>query len=168
MCNIVREKSGPTRYARICSTLSDCFLFNFWKPLHEEICKWTKKKVQRERKLEWSYNWWAKKCYCCVHIDMPSSYFTSQTEKMSILTDGRPIINKTIRRNRFQKLVRVYQFNDDEKWCLRRSLDKLEPIRSVFEMWNDSLLDSLVAGVKHRRTTSCLSMTLSTSTVHSI
>ena len=60
------------------------------------------------------------------------------------LTDGRPIFNQTISCTRFQEIVRVMRFN--EAWCARRSPDKLQPIRKIFEMWNDTLLDTFVPG----------------------
>ena len=42
--NIIREKSGPTRYAlRTSGSLGDCFCLFFRNNLLEEICKWTNK-----------------------------------------------------------------------------------------------------------------------------
>ena len=42
--NIIREKSGPTRYAlRTSGSFGDCFCLLFINYLVEEICKWTNK-----------------------------------------------------------------------------------------------------------------------------
>ena len=60
------------------------------------------------------------------------------------LMDGRPIFNQTIGCTRFQETVRVMRFNEARR--ARRSPDKLQPIRKVFEMWNDTLLDTFVPG----------------------
>ena len=60
------------------------------------------------------------------------------------LTDGRPIFNQIIICTRFQKIVRVMGFNEARR--ARRSPDKLQPNRRVFEMWNDTLLDAFVPG----------------------
>ena len=62
------------------------------------------------------------------------------------LTDGRPIFNKIMSRNRFQEVIRVMRFDDAEARRARRSPDKLQPIRKVFDMWNETLLDAFVPG----------------------
>ena len=62
------------------------------------------------------------------------------------LTDCRPIFNKIMSRNLFQEIVRVMRFDNVEIWRARRSFDKLQPIRRVFEMWNDTLFETFVPG----------------------
>ena len=62
------------------------------------------------------------------------------------LTDSRPIFNKIISQNRFHEIVRVMRFDDAEVRRTGRSPDKLQPIRKVFEMWNDTLLGAFVPG----------------------
>ena len=47
-------------------------------------------------------------------------------------------------RHRFQKLIRVLQFDNAEKRA-QRSADSPQPITSLFEKWNDSLLDRFVS-----------------------
>ena len=48
------------------------------------------------------------------------------------LTDGKPIFNQIISCTRFQEIVRVMWFNEARR--ARRSPDKLQPIRKIFEM----------------------------------
>ena len=52
------------------------------------------------------------------------------------LTDGRPIINQITSRTWFKEIVRVMRFNEARR--ARRSPDKLQPIRKIFKMWNDT------------------------------
>ena len=59
---------------------------------------------------------------------------------------GRPIFRKIIPRNRFQGILRVFRFDDAAARRSCRSSDKFSPIRNVFEIWNDSLLDAFVPG----------------------
>ena len=59
---------------------------------------------------------------------------------------GRPIFCKIILGNRFLDIVRILQFDDAAARRSCRSSEKFSPIRNVFEIWNESLLDAFVPG----------------------
>ena len=61
-------------------------------------------------------------------------------------TDGRPLFNQIISRQRFQQIVRILRFNDAATRRLHGSSDKLQPIRKCFEMWNHYLREAYVPG----------------------
>ena len=55
------------------------------------------------------------------------------------LQNRRPIFNKIMSRHRFQDVLRVVMFDDEEhRWQYRRD-DKLEPIREYFDLWVNTL-----------------------------
>ena len=60
---------------------------------------------------------------------------------------GRPFFRKIISRNRFQDILRVLRFDDVAARRSCRSLYKFSPIRNVFEIWNESILDTFVPGL---------------------
>ena len=59
---------------------------------------------------------------------------------------GRPIFCTIISRNRFQDILHVLRFDDAVARRSCRSPDKFSPIRNVFKIWNESLLDAFVPG----------------------
>jgi len=147
--NIVSEKSGPTRHAaRSCSSVSDCFFLFFRTKFLEEICKWTNKEGRQTLVSKWK-DMTVTELKKLTGVLLLIGVYKSNHENVSqlwSLTDGRPIFNKIMSRNRFQEMVRVMRFDDAEARRARRSPDKLQPIRKVFEMWNDALIDAFIPG----------------------
>jgi len=47
-------------------------------------------------------------------------------------------------RDRFQQISRVLRFNDASTRRVRRTTDKLAPIRNLFDMWEATLEDAFV------------------------
>ena len=62
------------------------------------------------------------------------------------LMDDRIIFNQLMSLAWFQEIARVMRFDDAKAPRVRKSPDKLQPIRKVFEMWNDTLLDAFIPG----------------------
>ena len=58
---------------------------------------------------------------------------------------GRPIFRKIISRNRFQDILHVLRVDDAAARRSRRLPDKFSPMRNVFEIWNESLLNAFVS-----------------------
>ena len=145
--NIIREKSGLTRYAiRMSGSLGDCFSLFFRDNLLEEICKWTNKEGLRVFSNNWKDTTVAELrkvigTLLLVGVNKSSNEDLSQLWHME---HGRPIFRKIISRNRFQNILRVLRFDDAAARRSARSPDKFSPIRNVFEIWNKSLLDAYV------------------------
>jgi hypothetical protein len=147
--NILREKSGPTRFSnRECDSKASSFRLYFRKPLVEKICKWTNKEGTMVYKETW-------KTLDTTELEkflgalILVGVYKSKNEDIAQLwskRDGRPIFNRTMSRNRFQSIMRVLRFDDAEKRRLNRSEDKLEPIRYCFELWNGYLQDAYIPG----------------------
>ncbi|GBP21726.1 PiggyBac transposable element-derived protein 4 [Eumeta japonica] len=52
---------------------------------------------------------------------------------------GNPIFRATMGKNRFASLLRFLRFDDKNTWSLRKSKDKLAPIRELWEYVNQNL-----------------------------
>ena len=59
---------------------------------------------------------------------------------------GRPIFNHIMSRNRYLTILRVLRFYNAQRRRAHKSLDKLQPIREVFESWVFYLQDSYTPG----------------------
>ena len=145
--NIIREKSGPTRYAiRMSGSLGDCFLcfseIIFWK-------KYVNGLIKRSTCI-FKYNWedaTVAELKKVIGTLLLVGVYKSSNEDLSQLwhmEHGRPIFRKIISLNRFQNILRVLRFDDAAARRSARSPDKFSPSRNVFEIWNKSLLDAYV------------------------
>lgn len=145
--NILREKSGPTRYAnREVDSIYSAFLIFFRQPLMKIIVKWTNVEgntVFGNRWKEIDQNELQK----FVGVLILIGAYKSRNEEISQLwskKDGRKIFNDIMSRNRFQNILRVIRFDNAGERRKKRSPDKLQPIREYFEIWNDYLQDAYI------------------------
>lgn len=53
--------------------------------------------------------------------------------------NGRPVFRATMSLDRFKEITRCLRFDDKEDHVANRSRDKLAPIRTVFDKWNNRL-----------------------------
>ena len=148
--NVLHQRPGPTRYAiRECTSLSSSFLLFFRQPLLQEICKWSNKEGQRIYKDNWA-DISIEEIKKFIGLLILIGVYKSKNEEVSQLwsrTDGRPIFNKIMSRQRFQRILRVLRFDDAAS--RRRSHgrpDKLQPIKFCFELWNEALREAYVPG----------------------
>ena len=114
----------------------------------DEICKWTNKEGRQSLPGRWK-DITVTELKKLIGVLLLIGVYKSNNENVSqlwCLTDGRPIFNKIMSRNRFQEVIRVMRFDDAEARRTRRSPDKLLPIRKIFEMWNETLVDAFVPG----------------------
>ena len=113
--NIIREKSGLTRYAiRMNGSLGDCFFLCFRNNLLEEIYKWTNKEGQGVFSNNWKDTTVAELRKVIGTLLLVSVYKSSNEDLSQLwhMEHGRPIFCKIISRNRFQNILRVLRFDD--------------------------------------------------------
>ena len=60
--------------------------------------------------------------------------------------DGRPIFDAVFARNRFQEILRMMRFDNAKEIRQNRSLEKLQPIRKIFNLGNSTLQDAFISG----------------------
>jgi hypothetical protein len=75
--------------------------------------------------------------------------YKSENENVSQLwskLDGRPIFNSIMSRDGFKMILRVLRFDNATERRKNRGEDKLQPIREIFDMWNENLRDAFVPG----------------------
>ena len=129
--NIIREKSGLTRYAiRMSGSLGDCFSLFFRDNLLEEICKWTNKEGQGVFANNWKDITVAELRKVIGTLLLVGVYKSSNEDLSQLwhMERGRSIFCKIIWRNRFQNILRVLQFDDAAVRQSARSPDKFSPI----------------------------------------
>lgn len=145
--NILREKSGPSRFAnREVDSISSSFLIYFRKRLLEIIVKWTNAEGNRVFDKEWKpIDIIELKKF--IGLLLLIGVYKSKNETVSELwsiKNGRQIFRDIMSRNRFTSILRVIRFDDAAERRKRRSTDKLEPIRECFELWNSYLQDPYI------------------------
>ena len=151
--NIIPEVPGPTRHAtRSTESISDCFFLFMKQDIIEDICKWTNQKGL----LKFHSNWkdvTAAEMRKYFGVLILSGVYKSKNEDMKQLwnlTDGRPVFNKIMTRNRFSELTSCLRFDNAEERhrdAENEARDKIGPIRKVFDSWNKNLLQPYVPGV---------------------
>ena len=113
--NIIREKSGLTRYAiRMSGSLGDCFSLFFRDNLLKEICKWTNKEGQGVFSNNWKDSTVVELRKVIRTLLLVGVYNSSNKDLSQLwhMEHGRPIFCKIISRNRFQNILRVFRFDD--------------------------------------------------------
>ncbi|XP_071056574.1 piggyBac transposable element-derived protein 4-like [Onthophagus taurus] len=58
--------------------------------------------------------------------------------------DGRPLFNETMSRNRFTTISQCLRFDNAQDRRIHGSLNKLAPIRALFELWLPTLQDAYI------------------------
>ena len=136
VCNIFREKTGPSRYAKSqCESESDSFKLFFRKTLLDKIRDWT----NAEGLLVYKENWTAiyqSELDKFLGVVFLIGVHKSNSENVAQLwskEDGRPIFKKLMSRNRYQQILRVLWFDNANARRSNRLADKFQPIRYVFE-----------------------------------
>ena len=148
-CNVVTEKSGPTRYAlRNAGDIESCFDLFFRGPILEKICQWTNKEGTVQKGTNWKeVN--TPELKKVLGVLLLIGVYKSKNEPIKSLwssNHGRPVFNKAISRNRFEEILRFLRFDDADARRKHRSPDKLEPIRDIFSSWNETLGDAFTPG----------------------
>lgn len=145
--NILREKSGPTRYAnREVDSISSAFLIYLRKPLMQIILKWTNVEGNTVFGNKWK-QLDESELLKFIGVLILIGVYKSKNEEISQLwskKNGRKIFNDIMSRTRFQNILRVIRFDNAAERRKKRSSDKLQPIRECFEMWNDYLQDGYI------------------------
>ena len=148
-CNIFRERTGPSRYAKSqCESESDSFKLFFRNTLLDKIRDWT----NAEGLLVYKENWTAidqSEFDKFLGVVIFIGVYKSNSENVAQLwskEDGRPIFNKLMSRNRYQQILRVLRFNNANARRSNRSADKFQPIKYVFEEWDLNFRDAYTPG----------------------
>ena len=147
--NIVTTRPGPTRYARsCCSSVIDSFMLYLRQNLLDTIRKWTNQEGQLVYEDRWKEieDTEFKKF---IGIMILIGVYKSKNESILQLWNkdhGRPIFNQIMSRNRYLTILQVLRFDNAQRRRAHRSLDKLQPIREVFESWVSYLQDSYTPG----------------------
>ena len=113
-CNIFRERTGPSRYAKSqCESESDSFKLFFRNTLLDKFRDWT----NAEGLLVYKENWTAidqSEFDKFLGVVIFIGVYKSNSENFAQLwskEDGRPIFNKLMSRNRYQQILRVLRFD---------------------------------------------------------
>ena len=148
-CNIFRERTGPSRYAKSqCESESDSFKLFFRNTLLDKIRDWT----NAEGLLVYKENWTAidqSEFDKFLGVVILIGVYKSNSENVAQLwskEDGRPIFNKLMSRNRYQQILRVLRFDNANARRSNQSADKFQPIRYVFEEWDLNFRDAYTPG----------------------
>ena len=148
--NIVREKSGPTRYAiRNVDDIASAFSLFFRDSLLQEICTFTNIEGDLKLKDRWK-QLDIEELKKFIATLLLIGVYKSKGEPVHQLwskDDGRPIFNAIFARNRFQEILRMMRFDNACERRQNRSPDKLQPIRKIFDLWNSTLQDAFIPGV---------------------
>ena len=135
-CNIFRERTGPSRYAKSqCKLESDSFQLFFRNTLLDKIRDWT----NAEGLFVYKENWTAidqSEFDKFLGVVILIGVYKSNSENVAQLwskENGRSIFNKLMSRNRYQQILRVLRFDNANARRSNRSADKFQPIRYVFE-----------------------------------
>lgn len=147
--NIIHTTPGPSRFAnRQCGSVVDSFMLFLRQPLLETIRKWTNAEGEVVYNREWK-NLDAEEFKNFIGVVILIGVYKSGNENATQLwskDNGRPIFNKIMSRARFQQILRVLRFDDAKNRRRNRSLDKLQPIREVFDTWDSYLRDAYIPG----------------------
>ena len=148
-CNIFRERTGPSRYAKSqCESESDSFKLFFRNTLLDKFRDWT----NAEGLLAYKENWTAidqSEFDKFLGVVILIGVYKSNSENVAQLwskEDGRPIFNKLMSRNIYQQILRILRFDNANARRSNRSADKFQPIRYVFEEWDLNLRDAYTPG----------------------
>ncbi|CAI9721380.1 Hypothetical predicted protein [Octopus vulgaris] len=140
-CNIVPQQCRPSRIAkRSCDSIETSFTIFMRQNLLEVIRKWTNVEGQVVYKDKWKEIGHSGLIGLIILI----GFFINLNMKMSNsygvkkMPPPTPIFNKIMSRGRFQLILQVLRFDDASARRKKRSDDKLEPIREVFEFWNQN------------------------------
>ena len=148
--NIVREKSGPTRYAiRNVDDIASAFSLFFRDSLLQEICTFTNIEGDLKLKDRWK-QLDIEELKKFIATLLLIGVYKSKGEPVHQLwskDDGRTIFNAIFARNRFQEILRMMRFDNACERRQNRSPDKLQPIRKIFDLWNSTLQDAFIPGV---------------------
>ena len=112
--NIIREKSGLTRYAiKMSGSLGDCFSLFFRDNFLEKICKWTNKEGQGVFSNNWKDTTVAELRKVIGTLLLVGVYKSSNKDLSQLwhMEHGKPIFRKIISRNRFQNILSVLRFD---------------------------------------------------------
>ena len=147
--NVIRQNPGPTRFAKSqCSDISDTFTLFFRTPLRKPICQWT----NHEGAIVYGSSWKPvndEEFKVFLGVIILIGVYKCNNESVAQIwstLDGRPIFNHTMSRRRYQEILRVLRFDNAQSRQKKRSPDKLQPIREMFETWDSYLRDSYTCG----------------------
>ena len=114
----------------------------------DTVCKWTNAEGEVVYNREWKTvkaEEFKKFIGVTILIGVCKSRSENITQPWS-KHDGRPIFNHIMSRRRYQQILRVLRFDDAKERRRNRYLDKLQPIKEVFETWESYLRDAYISG----------------------
>lgn len=141
--NIINLMPGLTRYAssRITEVEISSFELFFPPPLVRIILNYTNIEGRRIYDKEWT-DIDSTELFAFIGLLLLAGVFRSNNESSESLWDsqkGRPIFAATMSLKTFKKISRVIRFDNRETRSERRSLDKLAPIRELWDRWVEIL-----------------------------
>lgn len=147
--NIIHIPEGPTRFAlrNVDDPLSAFQLF-MRKPLLAEVIKWTNIEGRHIHEDTWT-DMTEEEFQRFLGLLILSGVYKSRNEsiiQLWSLEDGRSVFGETMARTRFQQISRALRFDDAAHRRERRNMDKLAPIRHIFDSWESNLSDAFVPG----------------------
>lgn len=139
--NIVRERAGPTRIAeRVCGQSPESSFKLF---ITQEMVNSIVTHTNTEGYLRFGQNWQdtnEDEMYTFFGLLLLAGVYHNKNSAISELwshEDGRPIFNKSMKRNRFYELRRCIRFDDRASRVTRRQNDKFAPLRNVFNIFSN-------------------------------
>jgi hypothetical protein len=147
--NILRQSLGPSRYAvRNVDSVSSALLLFLRPNILDIVRKWTNNEGHVVYQALWKEvsDTEIKKFLGLLIL---IGVYKSKNENVSQLwskLDGRPIFNSIMSRDGFKMILRVLRFDNATERRKNRGEDKLQPIREIFDMWNENLKDAFVPG----------------------
>ena len=150
--NIVRQRPGPSRFIQqTCATPENCFFQFVTRDMIREIVQHTNAEG-RQRDTHWN-DTSEEEIERFIGAVLLAGVYISKNESVTQLwsnSDGRPIFQKIMPRNRFSELLTMLRFDDKATRQVRRANDKLAPLRRI---WNEFIAKCRANYVPHEQMT---------------
>jgi hypothetical protein len=148
--NILREEAGPTKqaFSKCGRSPEEAFKLFITEEMVSAIVKYTNKEGRLRYKQAWK-ELTCEEMYVFFGLLMLAGVYRSKNSAVIELwsaTDGRPIFNKSMSRDRFTAICALIRFDDKDTREARRSTDKFAPLRQVFEAFAVKCRSSYKAG----------------------
>lgn len=145
--NVMKQAPGPTAYAVRRANSADELLKSFLtKPILEVILKMSNKEGMKNFEGSWEQITMVELEAFFGLLYLAGVFRSSgeATEELWHKEDGRKIFRAVMSRKRFKIISQVLRFDDKETRSLRRSKDRLAPIRDVWDAWVPTLSKNFI------------------------